>query len=334
MLCCSDSDSFLLCSVLWFQVKEALEVGLRQTIPPPPDGLDPQDTLDQEVSTFVCELLEVVRLRLLLTPISAEGKTPLEVIGTSGVIDLKFQDVGLKPFGSMSTRLKVAVRDHQDARDARLKELLTTPLWVAPFVVVVIAVFLALGGMGTSVFIVSVLSRLSPQWCFPRMSLITKAANTVSITASLWSLHSIYTFVGCVGFRDFPNTVARKWWIFTLGLLGDMGFTGFTTPLLTMTEYRAYEERCKDMLRQWGVRLLMHNLHEAFERKSIGTTDVLRLMDDMAMLSTGMSVTTDEDEKDGTIRVEEGQLPESIAMGLVDRYEGCARSRRPREMSY
>jgi hypothetical protein len=282
----------------------------------------------------VCELLEVVRLRLLLTPISAEGKTPLDVVGTSSVMELMFRDVGMKTFGSMSTRLKVAVRDHQDARDARLKELLTTPLWVAPFIVVIIAFFLALSGMGTSVFIVSVLSRLSPQWCFPRMALINKVANGVSIATSLWSLHSLYTFVGCVRLLDFPNTVARKWWTFTLGLLGDMGFIGFAGPLLTMTEYRAYEERCKDMLRQWGVRLLMHNLHEVFERKSIGTTDVLRLMDDMAMLATGMSVTTEEDEKDGTIRVEEGQLPESIAMDWVDRYEGCATSRRPREMSY
>jgi hypothetical protein len=120
-------------------VAEGLRQGLMRVVPPPDVLEGGEAALAKEVTAFVQDLLKVVQLKLLLTPVNELGETPADCVGSAGVTAEVNSVLGLTaPLPAMSTRLLVAVKDHQDERDERLKDLHATPTWAFVAVAVVL----------------------------------------------------------------------------------------------------------------------------------------------------------------------------------------------------
>jgi hypothetical protein len=120
-------------------VAESLRRGLLRVVPPPDVLEGGEAALAKEVEKFVKDILKMVQLKLLLTPVNKLGETPAECVGSSGIKAEVNSVLGLvAPLPAMSTRLLVAVKDHQDERDERLKDLHAIPVWAYVAVAVVL----------------------------------------------------------------------------------------------------------------------------------------------------------------------------------------------------
>jgi hypothetical protein len=104
------------------EVAETLQQGLLRKMPPPDVLQGGEAALAREVAAFVQDLLKVVHLKLLTTPVNKRKETPADCVGSSGIGPEVDSVLGLIPTSATPTRLFRAVKARQDERDERLRE--------------------------------------------------------------------------------------------------------------------------------------------------------------------------------------------------------------------
>lgn len=262
-------------------VASALTQVLTAVVPPPepPAGTPPSDApalrqalLAAEVSSFVADLLEVLRLVAASVPVDAAGRTPLDACHKTDARDEAWASL-LVPVGTPIT-LRLAIEQAQQRRE----EARTTARELPPHAHVATYALLALGGALLLWASYGAAATVLPAAVAAVVALLSAVTGVSGVLTALTGL-SAYALAADPD--EYTARVVRPLHSLYLTL------SGRPRVLLDAQQAAALRARCEALVRAWGVRRLKARLARAVNKPALTAREVAQLTDEIVAVVAG-----------------------------------------------